>query len=238
MKINIKKISFQLIQVLIGISILVLLTQCILGGTPSSIPPNPFCITVATKIKHVNGYGSYKDGTYTDDNYDLFQYYVGNKGYDYLGLISIWAPTGEKYLLKYDILDSGVRYGHSHLIREHPVFLPGESTNYTYGTLIRVHPRNEVFEFEYTILGRKYERVQVLGIGNPVKNHPQLVNGAELLVEYWVENPQRAIIYIDKPKKDSLPFPVSPDIHVLRPVWDSIPVVLPNTELIKYQVGW
>jgi hypothetical protein len=45
-------------------------------------------------------------------------------------------------------------------------------------------------------------------------------------------------LYIDKPKKDSMLFPASPDIHVLRPVWDSIPVLLPNPQMIKFQPSW
>jgi hypothetical protein len=87
-------------------------------------------------------------------------------------------------------------------------------------------------------LGKKYDRIQYLAFVDKVKNHPQLVNDAKFLVEYWIENPQRAILYIDKPKKDSMLFPASPDIHVLRPVWDSIPVLLPNPQMIKFQPSW
>jgi hypothetical protein len=185
------------------------------------IPPGRFRTTVATKISHEYPYGSY-------GSYDLYQFYVGTKRYDYHGPNGSWVPTGEKYLLKYDTLYPEEHYPHRHLQTEHPIFLPEEGTNYTVGTLVSIHKGYELFAFEYTILGKKYRRVQDLRVGDPVRNHPQLVNGAEFLVEYWAKDPARAILYIDKPKKDGIPFPVSPDIHVLRPVWDSTPVVLPN----------
>jgi hypothetical protein len=140
--------------------------------------------------------------------------------------------------LKYDTLNPNGHYPYSDLITWNPVFLSGESTHYTVGTLIKMHKNQVVFEYVYTISGKKYDRVQDLADDDRVKKHPELVNGAEFLVEYWAQNPEHAILYIDKPKKDGMQFPVSPDIHVLRPVWDSIPVLLPDPEMVKYQVGW
>jgi hypothetical protein len=70
---------------------------------------------------------------------------------------------------------------------------------------------------------------QDLSYGDIVKNHPQLlVPGAKFVVEYWLDNPDRSIIYIDKPVNDTISVPSRPDMTVLRPIWDSIPVVLPN----------
>jgi hypothetical protein len=183
------------------------------------IPPGRFRITVAVKMSHEIPYGSY-------GSYDLYAYFVGNTAHGYHGLNMAWAPKGEKYLLKYDTLNPGKGFGYEYLLTEHPVFLPNESTHYTVGTLIKAPKSYPSFDFQYIISGKKYKRVQFLD--DPVRNHPQLVKGAEFLVEYWANNPERAILYIDKPKKDGMPFPVSPDIHVLRPVWDSIPVVLPH----------
>jgi len=204
----------------VNISVLILLfTKCVFLGWGPGIPPGRYHTTVATltaRITPING------STYT-----VFEYAVGNKRYKTSAPSMPWVPIHEKYLLKYDTLHPENPES-AEVIRECPVFLPGEVTNYTYGTLKKIHKSYELFDFEYTISGKKYERPQFLGIGNPVKNHPQLVNGAEFLVEYWTKNPERAILYIDKPKKDSMSFPVSPDIHVLRPVWDSIPVLLPN----------
>ena len=208
-----------------GIALLVLFTQSafvsIFMGVTSSIPipPERFRTTVATKMSHETPYG----GSYA--SYDLYIYYVGNKRYDYHGP-NMGVPKGEKYLLKYDTLDPGGDYPHSDLRTEHPVFLPGENTKYTVGTLKKVHKGFFSFYYAYTILGKEYAKTQFLA--DRARDYPQLVTGAEFLVEYWVNNPQRAILYMDKPKKDGMPFPVSPDIHVLRPIWDTIPVILPS----------
>jgi hypothetical protein len=239
MKKYIKQVGTPMKYVLIGgIIVLVLFTQSafvsVFSGTTTAeaiIPLGRFRTTVATKISHESPYGSY-------GSYDLYQFYSGTKRYDYYGPNSTLVPKGEKYLLKYDTLYPEDHYPHRVLLREYPVFLPEECTNYTVGTLKKVFKGHTSFAYEYTILGKKYYRIQDLADNDPVRNHPQLVKGAEFLMEYLVANPKRAIIYIDKPKKDSLPFPVSPDIHVLRPVWDSIPVVLPDPEMVKYQIGW
>jgi hypothetical protein len=207
-----------------GIALLVFFTQSafvsIFFGTTSSIPipPGRFRTTIATKMSH-EMYGSH-------GSYDLYIYYVGNKRYDYTGPDMAFAPKGEKYLLKYDTLYPGGGFEHSYLKTEHPVFLPGENTKYTVGTLKKVHKGGFSLDYVYTILGKEHSTVQFLA--DPAKKYPQLVTGAEFLVEYWVNNPERAILYMDKPKKDGMPFPVSPDIHVLRPIWDTIPVILPS----------
>ena len=210
-------------NVIVIISILVVSIQCAFFASTPRMPPDRFHITVASKIKPVY--------PMTGHSYDLFEYYVGNKKYQDPGETSMpWAPKGEKYLFRYDKLHPENQEC-TYLITEHPVFLPEEMTAYTYGTLEKISRSHESFDFKYTILEKKYERVQNLAFGDPVKNHPQLVNGAEFLVEYWVQNPQRAILYMDKPKRDGMPFPLSPDIHVLRPVWDSIPVLLPSQHM-------
>ena len=219
-----------------GIALLVFFTQSafvsLFFGTTSSIPipPGRFRTTIATKMSH-EMYGSH-------GSYDLYIYYVGNKRYDYTGPDMAFAPKGEKYLLKYDTLYPNGDKEHCRLITEHPVFLPGENTNYTVGTIVKSHKSYRSFDYRYTVLGKKYFTSQFLAEDDPARNHPQLVNGAEFLVEYWVNNPERAILYIDKPKDKSVLSPLYPDIHVLRPVWDTIPVLLPNPEMIKFQPGW
>jgi len=212
--------------VLIGLLLLVFFTQSAFVSiffSPISsipIPPERFRTTVATKMSHETPYG----GSYA--SYDLYIYYVGNKRYDYTGPNLPFIPKGEKCLLKYDTLYPNGDFEHVDLITEHPVFLPGENTKYTVGTLKKVHKNSFFFDYVYTILGKEYIRTQDLA--DRAINHPQLVNGAEFLVEYWVNNPERAILYMDKPKKDGMSFPAAPDIHVLRPVWDTIPVILPS----------
>ena len=215
-------------KVLIGLLLLlVFFTQSafvsiFLGPTSSiPIPPERFRTTVATKMSHEMPYGGH-------GSYDLYIFYVGNKRYDYHGTNKSYAPKGEKYLLKYDTLYPNGDFEHVELITEHPVFLPGEKTNYTVGRLVKMHKNSISLLYRYTVLGKKHEREQFLAEDDPARNHPQLVNEAEFLVEYWVSNPERAILYIDKPKKEGMSFPAAPDIHVLRPVWDTIPVILPN----------
>lgn len=218
-------------KVIVIISILILFSECAFFAATPSLPLDRFQTTVALKVKHVSS-GS------ANTSYDLYEYYVGNKRYTTHGPSMAWVPKGEKYLLKYDKLHPENQED-ANIVTEHPVFLPSEVTNYTYGTLIKVSERQSVLKYKYTILGKEYETEQYLADGDAVRNHPQLVNGAEFLVEYWVKNPERVILYMDKPKKDSMSYPVSPDIHVLRPVWDSsIPVLLPNPQIIKSQPGW
>ena len=209
-------------NVIIFIGILILLVGCAFFAIPI-IPSCRYHTTVAAFIGRITPpYGAEKS---------VFVYYVGNKRNKRIGIDPMyWVPMHEKYLLRYDTLYLE-NQDHVKVITECPVFLPGEITHYTIGKLLRVHKGHELFDFEYTISGKKYDRLQILGKGNSVRNHPQLVNGAEFLVEYWVQNPQRAILYMDKPKRDGMPFPLSPDIHVLRPVWDSIPVLLPSQHM-------
>ena len=222
---------------LMGLLLLVLLTQSAFVPmffdretvATDDIPPGRFRTTVGCKMGHESPYGSY-------GSYDLYVYYVGNKKYDYHGPNMAFTPKGEKYLLRYDTLYPTGEGEHSNLIIEHPVFLPGEVTRYTVGTLVKAPKNYATFDYIYTVSGKKHYRTQ--DMDDPVKNHPEMVKEAEFFVEYWVKNPERAILHINMPKKDGTPFPASPDIQVLRPVWDSTPVVLPNPQLIKSQPGW
>jgi len=217
-------------KVLIGILLLVLFSQCaFLGKRIFDDPPESFCTTVTTKIQHQNQY----------NKNDLFQFYHHDKAYVYPGENMYWAPVGEKFLLKYDTLvpDGGYN-GYKSLQIWHPVFLPGEVTDYTVGTLTFVRNKHSYIGYIYTVGGKPYLRYQSLPLNDIGKDYPQLAKGARFLVEYLVDNPQRAIIYIDKPEKNGASFPVSPDIHVLRPAWYNTPVVLPDSVLTKSQLGW
>jgi len=224
-------------KALVGMAFFMLFTQCIfLGRRAYDLPPAGFSTTVTTKIQHPNQY----------NKYDLFQFYHNKKTYDYPGESMYWAPIGEKFLLKYDTLHPERGYGYKSLEMWHPVFLSGEVTNYTVGTLVKIYIKNVSFDYVYTIAGQTYIRAQYLPLNDQIKNHPELIKGAEFLVEYLVADPQRAILYIDKPKRfsgkpasdDSMVVPLTPDIHVLRPTWNSTPVVLPDSALTKHQSGW
>jgi hypothetical protein len=153
-----------------------------------------------------------------------------------------WAPIGEKFLLKYDPLVPEGNYEYKRLEVWHPVFLPGEVTNYTVGTVVYAVKKYILFDYTYTIEGQTYVRSQYLTNGDKIRTAPQVVKGARFLVEYLVEDPERAIIYLDKPKTyidnskgDSL---LVPDINTLRPRWYSIPVELPDPELTRGRSGW
>ena len=212
--------------------LLILFTHCVFFGRKTfDVPPAGFCTTVTTKIQDQSQYSKY----------DIFQFYDHNKTYDYPGEPMPWAPIGERFLLKYDTLVPEGGYQYKSLQIWHPVFLPGEVTNYTVGTLVFARNKHLFIDYIYTIQGNTYARAQCLALNDRVRNHPQLVKGARFLVEYLVADPQRAIIYIDKPKTyidtkgDSM---LVPDIHVLRPTWYSTPVVLPDSEMTKHQAGW
>jgi hypothetical protein len=217
-------------KALIGMALLALFAQCMFSGSKMVyVPPDGFCTTVGTIVD--------RDFSIKDHVYPVYEYYVGNKKYQGTEKQDLtWAPYGEKYLVVYDSLyPEDQKY--VHLITGCPVFLPGEVTNYTVGKIIGdMYIRKDfvTYEFEYTILGKTYQRIQFLD----GRDHPELTNGAAFMVEYWVENPQRAILYADKPKRDGMLFPESPDINVLRPIWYNKPVLLPDPELTKGKSGW
>jgi hypothetical protein len=224
-------------KVLIGTVLLMLYTNCTFFAARSTSPEN-YCTTVATIVE--------RDFSTTGQAYIKYEYYAGTENYQGLCVEYLsWVPNGEKYLLAYDSLYPEIPKYVGGLSADHPVFLPGEVTKYTVGK-IRLPRKNDILiEFEYTISGVYYKRIQFLEGRHSSRNQPQLVNGATFLVEYWVQNPKRAIIYIDKPERyihhsesDSMSFPVSPNIHVLRPVWDTIPVLLPDSVITKSRPGW
>ena len=218
-------------RVLIGTVLLMLFVECAFFTTKNTSPES-YCTTVGTIVS--------RDFSTTGDIYMKFEYYVGNKNYQ--GLCKeylFWAPNGEKYLLEYHSLYPETPKYVGGLISGYPVFLPGEVTGYTYGKVIIPYHRDELIEFKYTVSGVDYTRIQIFEGRNALRKQPQVINGGRFLVEYLVENPQRAILYINKPRIDSLSSPsFSPDINVLRPVWDSIPVLLPNPQIIKSRPGW
>ena len=164
--------------------------------TPLKIPQERRRTAIAT-VEDPHIYGNH------GSSYALYVYYIRHERYEYKAPLIYGLVVGDKCLLEYDSLYLNKK----HLMRENPIFLANEKTKFTTGTLIRVHKNYELINYIYKIHTAnkdvEYERVQDLGLGNPIKNHPQLVNGATFLVEYWEKNPQRAILYIDKPIKDS-----------------------------------
>jgi PDZ domain-containing secreted protein len=123
-----KKISMKR-NVMVLIGILIVFMSCVFFAATPRIPSGRFRTTVASKVKFVNSFAD-------NSSYDLFEYYVGNKKYQYIGEEHMaWVTKGEKYLSKYDTLNPGGKEEHCDIITEHPVFLPEEVTSYAYGTL-------------------------------------------------------------------------------------------------------
>ena len=149
-------------------------------------------VTVATIEDFVHGMHA--------SSYVSCVFYINRQRYEYRAYPTFGMTYGEKYLIEYDSLYTDKQI----LYREKPVFLPDEKTKFTIGTLVRVHKNYELIGFNYKVnsIEKEFEKVQILD--RQVKNYPQLVNGAKFVVEYWERNPQRAIIYIDRPIKDSI----------------------------------
>ena len=92
-----------------------------------------------------------------------------------------------------------------------PIFLEGEVSMTAIGKIIR-EPSSlgisdkeskeystHYIEFTFTMNGTTYRKFQHLPPMYIQKDSGTIVKGRKFEVEYWVENPQRAIIYLDKP---------------------------------------
>lgn len=80
-----------------------------------------------------------------------------------------------------------------------PVFLENEITKITSGEVIFSQKNAEAVYYKYNIDGKQYERAQILN--GKVKDYKMLKDHKTFKVEYLVDNPQRAIIYLDQPIK-------------------------------------
>jgi|GEM_PF-7051348 len=195
---------------------------------PVLIPQNRLRKTVATYVNYV--------WRFTERNYSLFEYEVNGVLYRFHSNKYGFVP-GEKFMLQYDELDPGNNEESSNmeLLYSQPVFLTGERTAYTWGELLRTGEYNNVLSYTYRIDGvdKDYHRTLYLPDGDIVKNHPQLLEpGAKFVVEYWLDNPKRSILYIDMPVNDTIPFPSNPYIYKLRPKYSQSPV-MPIYDSIK-----
>jgi len=137
-------------------------------------------------------------------SYDRFVYYINHQRYEYHAKVTGGVVIGDKCLVEYDYLYPDKKY----LRRDSCFFLPNEKTGFTVGILQYIRKREELFEYYYFVNFKgqikKYKRLQLLENGDPIRNHPQLVNGAKFVVEYWEQNPQRSVLYINRPVKDSI----------------------------------
>ncbi len=106
----------------------------------------------------------------------------------------IWgAICGDKYEALYD--SSNCR--HVKILFYRPVFSDTEIVGVTTGEIYQVGPPfifKPFVKFKYSVGERMYERFQNL------EKYPEVKKGAKFPVKYWVENPKRSIIYIEKNK--------------------------------------
>lgn len=129
-----------------------------------------------------------KKGMYCSFNYivndSTYVYFVKNP--------SRYWVVGEKYQLKYDIENPGNAY----LSLYTPVFLPNEKTQKTVGTIKSLFGENCLFS--YSGPTGSIERIQLVN-KSVLDRISQIREGTQFEVEYDPTNPERAIIYFDRP---------------------------------------
>ncbi len=105
----------------------------------------------------------------------------------------------EKCKIRYDLNDPN----QIEILYWHPCFLPNEPTFVTNAEIKLIQKANILsklnnINFQYTFGDIQFERNQILP-PNYKELYPDLKEGQTYEVECWVENPQRAIIHLDKP---------------------------------------
>jgi hypothetical protein len=116
-------------------------------------------------------------------------YYVEGKEYVTKTLNDEGMAKGDRYILIFEKENPQK----CEVLLERPVFLNGEEVRESEGIIKKVSKIAKDFvRYEYIIEGKTYSRTQLLS-----KEFKPIV-GQKYVVYYWVENPQRAIIYLDK----------------------------------------
>lgn len=159
---------------------------------------------------------------YKAPNYDLFEFYVNGQRYLYKASQTHGFVVGEKYRLYYDSIDPA-RFKSLNLAE--PLFLKEEKTGMTIGRLTYYKSKEFVIGYDYWINGEKHHRPQELP--KAARDIKTIAKYAYYPVEYWMDNPQRAMIYYDQP---IIEFDTSICIIGL-----SIPVPLTNTWYNEYK---
>ncbi|MFN8776427.1 MAG: hypothetical protein ACK5XV_06620 [Flavobacteriales bacterium] len=110
---------------------------------------------------------------------------------------------GEKFKIKYEKTDPSVNI----ILKYEPVFVSGERTKSVDGTITRIYKFNwlvdqeqptEGVEFDYAVNNKVIKKSQVLP-PNYKSQFPDIKEGNVYAVEYWEHNPERSIIYLNKP---------------------------------------
>lgn len=125
----------------------------------------------------------------------ILEYYAKGNNYRLMTGAIPSVVKGEKFTMWYDYNNPKEHY---HLMKERPVFLNEEVVYRGVGTILFNVKNSYGIDFEYYVEGKRYHNGQSTGKKINVKK------AEKYEIEYWAENPQRAIIYIDKPISDSL----------------------------------
>lgn len=125
----------------------------------------------------------------------VFTYNVGGINYRTWGYYNYTLIRGDKFAVKYE--EGNPKNGT--VLLDRPIFLENEQTTETVGVIVRlILFFNRELYFEYAVNGAIYTRIQKIP-----KDHkslyPNLSVGQKFKVEYWNENPRRAIINLDTP---------------------------------------
>lgn len=125
----------------------------------------------------------------------VFEYSVNDKVFNFWGYYNNTIVIGDKFVLVYD----SEKPEESKVILDRPIFLEKEKTITTNGKITRIksYSKKAVY-FEYVAAGGLYTRIQCLP-DNYSTLYPTLLEGREYKIEYWHDNPQRAIIHLDAP---------------------------------------
>jgi hypothetical protein len=106
----------------------------------------------------------------------------------------------EMYLLKYDTLNPNK----VEICYTKPIFLADEKTDLCSGEILKIYnykwPFGKAYAVRYTysLAGVLFEREQDIPID--FAKYPKLKEGKKILVEYWIDNPQRAILRYEESK--------------------------------------
>jgi hypothetical protein len=138
----------------------------------------------------------------------IYKYFIKDKSMEYYGSSFATQVYGEKFLLYYDNDDTteiDIHY-------DKPVFTKRETkdTKFStakiisknFGIIGRMTSQYTGFiNFAYTLNGVDYERIQYVPIDFE-ERYPNVNINKEYQIRYWLENPQRAIIYFDMPVQE------------------------------------
>ena len=123
----------------------------------------------------------------------VFTYIVDDQKFNQWGYYNNTLIKGDKFVVKVDLRNPGK----ANILLDRPIFLDNEETTQTYGVITRLLLRfNREVYFEYTVNGAIYTRIQRVP-KDWKKKYSHLTVGQKYKVEYWNENPRRAIIELD-----------------------------------------